>query len=110
MTTARNFKNEGDQEPRLSRETFENSPIQTPDNGPPTKPCTRCHRTLPIAEFNRNAAAPDGRQTWCRTCMAERSRDNRKQAAAYYRALVRLRDGDRATFDRYYAEEQEKTR
>lgn len=88
-------------------EILKNGQSGTPDNAP-KKQCPHCERLLPVQDFARNATAKDGLQTWCRSCMAQRSRDNRRQAAAYYRALVRLRDDDRPRFDRYYAEEQEK--
>jgi hypothetical protein len=41
------------------------------------KPCTICKRSLPLAEFNRKAAARDGLQDVCREC-------NRAQARRYY--------------------------
>jgi hypothetical protein len=32
------------------------------------KTCERCKQSLPLAEFSKNRAAPDGVQRWCRLC------------------------------------------
>lgn len=34
------------------------------------KRCSGCNSTLPLAEFNRNRQAADGRQAYCRACFA----------------------------------------
>lgn len=35
------------------------------------KTCKRCQRTLPLDVFSRNAAAKDGKQSYCRDCKRE---------------------------------------
>jgi hypothetical protein len=44
----------------------------------PTKTCCHCRRTLPLDQFYRNRATPDGYTRECRTCAKER-------ASAHYR-------------------------
>lgn len=34
-----------------------------------TKHCPRCDTTKPLSDFNKNAARPDGKCTFCRDCM-----------------------------------------
>lgn len=38
------------------------------------KTCTKCGETKPLDDFNRNRSTADGRQAWCRECMAEDKR------------------------------------
>lgn len=37
--------------------------------------CPRCHRTLPLDTFGKNARSKDGRQSWCRPCAAAWARE-----------------------------------
>lgn len=39
------------------------------------KTCPRCHRTLPLDTFGKNARSKDGRQSWCRPCAAAWARE-----------------------------------
>ena len=39
-----------------------------------TKVCNRCHRILPVSEFNRKASTKDGYQFQCKECQAEMAR------------------------------------
>lgn len=48
-----------------------------------TKICPRCGRALPLSAFNKNKAAKDGLQTYCRECKAETQRA--------YQARVRIK-------------------
>lgn len=41
------------------------------------KRCSRCKATLPLAEFNRCSAAPDGLQWMCRRCQVVANRQAR---------------------------------
>ena len=41
-----------------------------------------CGQLLVLAEFHANAVARDGRQRWCRDCIAEHRADLRAEAAA----------------------------
>ncbi|WP_438856463.1 hypothetical protein [Agromyces sp. M3QZ16-3] len=38
------------------------------------KSCSTCHRSLPLTDFNVRTRSPDGLQSVCRTCNAERAR------------------------------------
>ena len=38
------------------------------------KTCSRCKRSLPLDEYNRNATSADGLQCWCRTCCRDYKR------------------------------------
>ena len=42
------------------------------------KQCKGCGEVQAAEAFNRDRSAPDGRQTWCRTCNKERSKQFRK--------------------------------
>ncbi|HUS45116.1 MAG TPA: hypothetical protein VM219_03685 [Phycisphaerae bacterium] len=44
------------------------------------KRCPRCNRRLPLEAFWRNARSPDGRQSYCRSCMGEYQWALRKKA------------------------------
>lgn len=35
------------------------------------KNCSKCHRVLEAAAFNRHRKRPDGLQCWCRDCMSQ---------------------------------------
>ena len=39
-----------------------------------TKVCNRCHRILPVSEFNRKSSTKDGYQFQCKECQAELAR------------------------------------
>lgn len=41
-----------------------------------TKKCSKCGRELPLTEFNRRAASPDGLQHWCKDCVRESQKGN----------------------------------
>ena len=38
------------------------------------KTCTKCGETKPLDDFYRKRSSADGRDSWCRECVAERSR------------------------------------
>ena len=50
------------------------------------KRCSRCKREKPLAEFHRNAAKPDGRQTACKECHRAYVRSHYEKRPAYYKA------------------------
>lgn len=65
------------------------------------KQCKRCGDTLPLDCFANKSKAPDGKQSYCRTCMtvarAEWRAENRKHnnliaAVYYYRNRKRIRE------------------
>lgn len=43
-----------------------------------TKVCSKCGRELPVDQFNKNAKAKDGYQSWCRECQSECNKTARK--------------------------------
>jgi hypothetical protein len=42
-----------------------------------SKKCSTCHLVVPLTEFNRRAAAPDGLQARCRACSRQWYEDHR---------------------------------
>ena len=54
-------------------QTSENDIIPQP---PASKPCTRCHRTKPLAEFSRDARTKDGRHALCKECRNAHARSH----------------------------------
>lgn len=79
------------------------------------KPCTQCGEVKHLADFPPNRYRRDGRQSYCRDCLRLQARERRldpaqrlkdgNQAAAYRRALARLRELHRDDFARLYDEE-----
>lgn len=55
----------------MEKDCFEEQ-TDTPDVV--TKVCNRCHRILPVSEFNRKASTKDGYQFQCKECQAEMAR------------------------------------
>lgn len=47
-----------------------------------TKPCSRCSRVLPRSDFYRQSASKDGLQAWCRECVRDRKREERRRLRA----------------------------
>lgn len=52
----------------------------------PRKRCSTCHLALPLTEYNRRAAAPDGLQARCRSCSRQWYVDNETEHKANVRA------------------------
>lgn len=44
-----------------------------------TKKCSKCGRELPVTEFHAKSNAPDGLQYWCKECIHESYKQNRKR-------------------------------
>lgn len=42
------------------------------------KRCPRCNVDKPLDEFHRGSARADGRQTYCKACVSEKQKENRK--------------------------------
>ncbi len=55
-----------------------------------TKRCVSCDRHLPVGEFNRQRAAPDGLQKYCRLCQREKAQAYYWANPDKYRAKVAL--------------------
>ncbi len=51
-----------------------------------TKKCSRCGEELPVVLFGKNAAKPDGLQSWCKLC--------RRDYERYYSATKDVRCQD----------------
>jgi hypothetical protein len=65
------------------------------------KRCSKCTEFKPVSAFGRDRKTRDGLRTDCREC-----RQNETQAAAYGRALRRLREQHLDEFQRYYDDER----
>lgn len=50
------------------------------------KPCSRCGRVQPLADFSPNRSMSDGRQARCKSCVAELARERRASASPLARA------------------------
>ena len=42
-----------------------------------TKVCPRCRRVIPILLFDKSASSPDGRQSYCKSCMTGYKQEHR---------------------------------
>ncbi len=67
-----------------------------------SKTCTGCGRSLPLDDFPRKAASPDGRRTRCRRCTSEAEAAARRPSSvlAFQEAcgrVLRRRRADRQT-------------
>ena len=45
------------------------------ENGEMVKTCSRCKRTLPVSEFSHKSKEPDGFESYCKDCVAKKSRE-----------------------------------
>ena len=77
------------------------------------KTCTKCGETKPLDAFNRNRATADGRQAWCRECMAEDKRryheaNRDKELERQHRYYEENRDKLLESNRRYYEENHDK--
>lgn len=80
---------------------------------PKTKKCSRCEKRKRLHLFVRNAQSSTGYGAWCKSCMADYSREtrvgeradqNRFYARTYSTALRLLKDQHEEEFDRILAE------
>lgn len=80
---------------------------------PKSKKCSRCKKRKRLHLFVRNAQSPTGYGAWCKSCMAEYSREtrvgeradqNRYYARTYSQALRLLKDRYEEEFDEILAE------
>lgn len=53
------------------------------------KTCSICRKPLPMDEFHRDRAAPDGRRSSCKSCTLAPIYRERQQNPARYRAYMR---------------------
>lgn len=65
---------------RDQRETLQDRPRKPPVNG--KKYCPVCQKDLPIADFGKRSASPDGLHYWCRPCLAVKTKSQRSALKA----------------------------
>lgn len=74
---------------RAQRDAIQARPHKLPANG--QKHCSACRRDLPIAEFGKRSASPDGLHYWCKSCISERGRSWRESNPEIWRPKHRVR-------------------
>lgn len=67
----------------MHSDTMGGTAVQVPAYAEPAaKACTRCQQVKPLAEFGVHPRGKLGRQSWCRSCIAEHRREKRRAARA----------------------------
>ena len=57
-----------------------------------TKVCSRCGKTKPLSEFNKDSSAKDGLQHWCRQCQKEYDAERAPKYREKNREEIRARN------------------
>ena len=67
----------------------------------PLRTCTKCHKTLPLSQFGRQAGAPEGRNRVCRRCRRQQvGHAYRTRVAQHQTVLFRCKEMLRAARNR----------
>ena len=53
------------------------------------KRCSGCHKELPLSEFWKNKASPDGLQAYCKACSKAKTKQRQKDKPELYREISR---------------------
>ena len=85
---------------RWLKATYENIEV-----GMATKVCNRCRRELPLSEFYRMKAAPDGHQYTCKTCLEEVRDARRDKARARQREYAAEERRELQWYRKHYPQE-----
>lgn len=77
----------------------------SPEGEPASKRCGRCKETKALEDFARRTASKDGRQSTCRSCLAQWQRDNpeaRRDTWRRYRRATYMKQKYGLTFEEYW--------
>ena len=51
------------------------------------KVCKKCNEEKPLDSYNKSSGSKDGKQSWCKTCVYEKSKDYSKYKTSRKRAI-----------------------